>query len=187
MDFQIKVFARNMEVTDRIQQYAEKKALKLERYISDIDEVRVDLAYVKSARSATDRHVAQLTVRARGVILRTEERADDIYTAFDAALDKMHRQLERYKGRHHRGRGDGRSAAEVAEGLETEAPEVERSPIVRRKTFELAPMSEAEALEQMKLLGHENFFIFFNIETNSINVLYQRRDGQYGLIEPKIG
>jgi putative sigma-54 modulation protein len=98
----------------------------------------------------------------------------------------MQRQLERYKGKHYRGRGDGRSVAEAVEVPETNTGEPV-SVISRRKTFNLFPMDEAEALEQMKLLGHDNFFIFFNIETDAICVLYRRRDGTYGLIEPKIG
>jgi putative sigma-54 modulation protein len=175
-----------MDVTDRIREYVNKKIAKLDRLMSDIDEARVDLKYVASARNANDRQVAQVTVRGRRFILRSEERADDIFTAFDAAVDKMQRNIERYKGKHWRGRGDGRSAAEV---IETPLEEMEQDAvsIVRRKTFELVPMTEAEALEQMKLLEHDNFFIFFDVEKNAINVLYRRRDGNYGLIEPKVG
>jgi putative sigma-54 modulation protein len=188
MALKIKVVARNMEVTDRIGDYVTKKAARLDRYLNDIEEVKVELAYVKSARSAMDRQVAQITVRGRRALLRTEERSDDIFAAFDTALDKMQRQIERLKGKRHRGRGDGRSAAEVVvEPPAEEQAKEAASPIMRRKTFNLPPMNEAEALEQMKLLGHDNFFIFYNVETNAINVLYRRRDGTYGLIEPKIG
>jgi putative sigma-54 modulation protein len=74
----------------------------------------------------------------------------------------------------------------VIQSTEEKNLEKPASPIVRRKTFKLVPMDEAEALEQMRMLGHENFFIFFNVETDAINVLYQRRDGTYGLIEPKV-
>jgi putative sigma-54 modulation protein len=186
MAVKIDIFGRNMEVTDRIREYVNKKISKLDRFMSDIDEARVDLKYVASARNANDRQVAQITVRGRRFILRSEERADDIFTAFDAAVDKMQRNIERYKGKHWRGRGDGRSAAEVVEAPEQEV-EPEEITIARRKTFELVPMTEVEALEQMKLLEHDNFFIFFNVENNAINVLYRRRDGNYGLIEPKIG
>jgi putative sigma-54 modulation protein len=76
--------------------------------------------------------------------------------------------------------------AEVAP-LPVEGIEEQSSVISKHKTFDLIPMSEAEALEQMKLLGHDNFFIFYNIETDAVNVLYHRRDGTYGLILPKIG
>jgi putative sigma-54 modulation protein len=99
----------------------------------------------------------------------------------------MSRQVERLKGKRIRGRGDGTPASEVA----PEAAEVEETPpqptIVRRKQFTLHPMDEQEALEQMVLLGHENFFIFYNANTSSMNVLYRRRDGTYGLIDPKVG
>jgi putative sigma-54 modulation protein len=94
--------------------------------------------------------------------------------------------LERYKGKHYHGRGDGRSVVEVIALPEKDENEEPLSVISRRKTFDLIPMSEAEALEQMKLLGHDNFFIFFNAETDTISVLYRRRDETYGLIEPKV-
>jgi len=188
MALQVEIYGRNMDVTDRIQEYIEKKVSKLDRYLSGIEEARVDLAYVKSARSAADRQVAQITVRGKGFILRSEERADDIFAAIDTALDKMQRRIERFKGKRNRGRGDGKTVAELTTpAFEEEEIEEQSATIVRRKRFFLVPMSELEALEQMSLLGHENFFVFYNVETNSINVLYRRRDGQYGLIEPEIG
>lgn len=188
MAFEVEVFGRSMEVTDRIQDYVDKKVKKLDRYLPGIEEARVDLAYVKSARSASDRQVAQVTVRGKGFILRSEERADDIIAALDTALDKLERQIERFKGKRARGRGDGKSAAEVFPVQTGEEDEAEEGPIiVRRKQFRLSPMNEYEAIEQMLLLGHENFFIFYNADTNAINVLYRRRDGTYGLIEPEIG
>lgn len=185
----IEILARNMRLTDNTREYVEKKAAKLERYLQEIDEIRVELSHVKTARSALDRQVSQITVRGKGFILRTEERADDVHAAFDTALDKMQRQIERYKGKHYRGRGDGRSAAEVVEGEAWPVDETgELLPLIaRRKKFELVPMTEDEAVEQMRLLGHDNFFVFFNAEQNSIQVLYRRRNGTYGLIEPVVG
>ena len=185
----VEVVARNMRLTDNTREYVEKKAAKLERYLQEIDEVRIDLSHAKTARSATDRQVAQITLRGKGFILRTEERADDLHAAFDAALDKMQRQIDRYKGKHYRGRGDGRSAAEVAEAEEMPVDETgELLPLIaRRKKFIVLPMNEDEAVEQMRLLGHDNFFVFFNAEQNSIQVLYKRRNGTYGLIEPVVG
>jgi putative sigma-54 modulation protein len=178
-----------MRLTDNTREYVEKRAAKLERYLQEIDEVRVELSHVKTARSASDRQVAQITLRGKGFILRTEERADDVRAAFDTALDKMQRQIERYKGKHYRGRGDGRSAAEVVEEEEWPVDETgELLPLIaKRKKFVLVPMTEEEAVEQMRLLGHDNFFVFFNAEQNSIQVLYKRRNGTYGLIEPVIG
>jgi len=189
MALEVEIYGRNMEVTDRIEDYVTNKASKLDRYLTGIDETRVDLAYVKSARSASDRQVAQITVRGKGFVLRSEERADDLFAAFDSALDKMQRRMERYKGKHYRGRGDGRSAAEVSQPFIEEDEETGELPpvIVRRKRFVMLPMDEGEALEQMALLGHESFFVFYNANTNAVNILYRRRDGMYGLIEPEIG
>jgi len=187
MTLDVQVYGRNIEVTDRIFDYAKKKVSKLDRYLSDADEARVDLAYIKSARSAADRQVAQITVRGKGYILRAEERSDDVFTALDSALEKLQRQMERYKGKRQKGRGDGKPASAVIPVVTEEEGEEDRSLIVRRKKFVLTPMDELEALEQMKLLSHEDFFVFFNSVTNSVNVLYLRRDGLYGLIETEIG
>ncbi len=188
MALEVDLYTRNMDATDRIQDYVNKKVGKLDRYLPNIEEARVDLSYVKSARNSTDRQVAQITVRGKGFILRSEERADDIFAAMDTALEKMQRQIERFKGKRHKGRGDGKSAAEVVEPPAVEEEGGEDLPvIVRRKTFQLHPMNELEAIEQMQLLGHDNFFVFFNMDTNAINVLYRRRDDSYGLIEPLYG
>jgi len=187
MALKVEIFTHNMEVTERISTYVTKKVAKLDRFIGDLDDVQVDLTYRKTARNASDRQIAQITLRGKGFILRTEERSNDLFTAFDAAMEKMQRQVERLKGRRERGRGDGTPASDVTvEPADTET-EVAGPVIARRKTFTLIPMDEEEALEQMALLGHETFFIFYNVNTNRINVLYQRRDGTFGLIEPVIG
>jgi putative sigma-54 modulation protein len=184
----VEALARNMRLTDSTREYVEKKAAKLERYLQEIDEIHVELSHVKAARNANDRQVAQITVRGKGFILRTEERSDDLHTAFDAAFDKMQRQVDRYKGKHHHGRGDGRSAAEVVEEDVPVDETGELLPLIaKRKKFIVLPMNEDEAVEQMRLLGHDNFFVFFNAEKNSIQVLYRRRNGSYGLIEPVVG
>jgi putative sigma-54 modulation protein len=189
MTQKIETVARNMRLTDNIRDYIEKKAAKLERHLQEIDEIRVELSHIKSARSSADRQVAQITVHGKGFLLRTEERADDIHAAFDTALDKMQRQVDRYKGKHYHGRGDGRSAAEVVEEDELPVDETgELLPLIgRRKKFIILPMNEDEAVEQMRLLGHDNFFVFYNAEQNAIQVIYRRRDGTYGLIEPVVG
>lgn len=187
MTSNVDIQTRNMELTDRIHDYVSTKVEILDRHLSQIEDVRVELTQFNSARSAADRYVVEITARGKSLLLRAEERADDLRAAFDAALDKMDRQIERYKGKHHRGRGDGRTAADVAEAIIDEETG-ELSPLVaRRKRFELAPMTEEEALVQMRELGHDNFFVFYNAEAGKINVLYRRRNGSYGLIEPVIG
>ena len=191
MTLEVEIKVRDMELNDRLYDYVNKKVSKLDRYINGITDVRVDLAYAKTARNANDRQVAQITLRGKGFVLRSEERTDDIHSAFDLALEKIQRRIERYKGKRYRGRGDGTSVSQAALDemeAESQALEDEGAPsIARRKKFVLIPMDEIEAIEQMTLLGHEDFFVFFNVETNSVNVLYLRRDGDYGLIETEIG
>ncbi len=188
MTLEVKLFVRDLKLTDKLQDYVENKVSKLDRYINNINEARVDLAHVKSARDANDRYVAQITIRGKGFILRAEERSDDIVAAIDSALPKIQRRIKRYKGKHYIHRGDGISAAEVTMDIPDDLePEADADPeIVRRKHFILTPMDEMEAIEQMELLGHEDFFLFLNANSGQINVLYKRRDGKYGVIEPEI-
>ncbi|MBL7163371.1 MAG: ribosome-associated translation inhibitor RaiA [Anaerolineales bacterium] len=186
MALEVKLFARDLKLTDRMREYVDKKVGKLDRYINNISEARVDLAYVKSARDANDRYVAQITIHGKGFVMRAEERSDDIFTALDTAVPKIQRRIKRYKGKHYQHRGNGVSAAEVAGIMPVEEEADEGPEIVRRKHFILTPMDEMEAIEQMELLGHEDFFLFLNANSGQINVLYKRRDGKYGVIEPEI-
>jgi len=187
MSNKVEVQARNMHLNKNLEGYVTKKAAKLDHYLPAIEEAHVELTHHKTARSATDRNVAQITVRGKGIILRTEERADEMHAAFDAALGNMQRQIDRYKGKHYRGRGDGQSVSALAEEMPVDETGELLPLIGRRKKFMLLPMNEEEAVEQMRLLGHDNFFIFYNGETRTIHVLYRRRNGSYGLIEPEIG
>lgn len=191
MSIDVDIRSNGFQLNDRVFDYVSKRAGKLDRYINDLEEVRVELTYAKSAKLTTDRWVAQITLLGKKIMLRAEERADDIYPAFDMAMDKIQRRIERFKGKRHRGRGDGvsvgQAAMELTEAdLAAELAEEEEPVIARRKKFILYPMDEYEAVEQSKLLGHEDFFIFFNMETNSVNVLYTRRDGTYGLIDTEM-
>ncbi|MGD0709016.1 MAG: ribosome-associated translation inhibitor RaiA [Anaerolineaceae bacterium] len=188
MTEKLNISVKNMEETERIKSYISSKISKLDRYMGDIEEINIDLAFMKSARNAADRHAAQITLYGRHVTLRTEEYATDVLAAFDNALDKMQRKIERYKGKRNHGRGDGTPASEaVPEAVIMEDETQEEPVIVRRKQFTLSPMNELEAIEQMRLLEHDNFFVFYNADTSAINILYRRRDGTYGLIEPKLG
>lgn len=184
----VDIQTRNIRLTDTVRKHVEQRAGKLDHYLPVIDEARVELTHDGTARSANDRNIAQITAKGKGVILRTEERADEVLTAFDTALNKLHRQLEKYKGKHYHGRGDGRSAADLTADVPAADELEEGEPIIaRRKKFVVLPMNETEAIEQMNLLGHNNFFIFYNAETSRINVLYRRRDDTFGLIEPEVG
>jgi len=175
----VSIFTRNMEVTPRLKEYIEQKTEKLDRYLPSIEDARFDLK-VENTRSAAHRQVAQLTVRLRGTILRAEERTSDMFAAIDAVMDKMYRQIARYKGkRQNRWRP---TEEELQIEQIQEEPEGE---IVRTKRFEVRPMSPEEAIEQMELLGH-HFFVFLNADENAINVVYKRNDDNYGLLQPEL-
>jgi putative sigma-54 modulation protein len=178
------IYIKDMELTDDLRDYIDKKADKLDKFLNNINEKRIDLAFVKTAREPDKKFVAQITLRGRGFILRAEERAMDIKAAVDQVLDKIERQIERYKGKHIKNRNGGLPTSEL---FEVNYEEEETPLIARRKKFTLHPMDEVEAIEQMNLLGHEDFFIFYNVDTSSINVLYKRRDGTFGIIEPELG
>jgi len=187
---ELNVHGRNVEVTDWIQQYIEKKVAKLERFLPQVRDANAELTHSET-RAAADRYTAQITLWTNGQILRAEESTSDIFASIDAAVDKLSRQIKRFKGR----RYDNRRRAAVAASVEAEmseetpeetTPEEESGNIIRRKQFVLQPMNEEEALEQMELLGHD-FYVFFNPDTKSTNIIYRRKDGNYGLIEPSAG
>jgi putative sigma-54 modulation protein len=186
---QVTVKGKNLQVNDRLREYVEKKLDKLDRFLPDIQEARMELTS-EPTKSAAHSQVAQLTIRNNHTLLRTEERSDDIYTSIDTVLDKMHLRIERYKGkRQDRYRSsptirEEAAAPEAEEAMETEAT-YPAGEIVRIKRFSIIPMTPDEAAEQMELLGH-SFFIFFNPETGRMNVLYRRDDGNYGLIDPEV-
>jgi putative sigma-54 modulation protein len=182
----ISIAVHNLELTPRLQGYVERKMARLDRYMPNLKEVQVDLS-AQNARSADQRQIAQVTIRdTRGTILRAEERNGDLFAAVDAVTDKVYTQIKRYRGKQLRNRRAG--VDDVILDLEPLADEDELSEeepvIVRRKRFSLRPMAADEAIEQMEMVGHD-FFVFFNAELEAINVVYRRRDGNYGLLQPE--
>jgi putative sigma-54 modulation protein len=186
------VHGRNVDVTDYVKEYVTKKVGKLERYLPQIGEVRAELTQ-NMTRSADDRFTAQVTIWANGQILRAEESTSDIFASIDATVDKMSSQIRRFKGRRYDNRRRAshavtREAEVAATTVATEdAAEAEEEAvrIIRRKEFMIQPMDEEEAAEQMELLGHD-FFVFFNPSAKSVNVIYKRKDGNYGLLQPQV-
>ena len=178
---EVTIRGRNFEVTPRLQEYVEAKVARLDRYLGTIDEVRVDLS-IENTRSNADSQVAQFTVHSKRAILRAEERTDDMFASIDAVMDKIHRQIERYKGkRQQRIRSGELDVAALAE----EPEEVSAGEVVRVKRFDVLPMDVQEAIEQMELLGHD-FFLFYNADEAAVNLVYRRRDGNYGLLQPQV-
>ena len=191
---QLTIKGRNLEVNDQLRGYVEKKLGKMDRYLPDIQEMRVELAEEKS-RKASEREVVQVTIRSNGSLLRAEVRSGDIYSAVDGAAEKLQIQIKRYKGK--RRRKLEKAQIHAAEVEEMEALSAATAPvadddevfdegqIVRRKQVAMIPMNEDEAVDQMELLGHD-FFVFFNAREAAINVLYRRTDGNYGLLQPEL-
>jgi putative sigma-54 modulation protein len=184
------VTGRNIDVPADLAEYARKKLGRLDRYLDNIMELRVEMS-AKKTKSAADRQVVQATLVTGGTLLRAEEHSSDMYAAVDAVADKLSRQARRYKDRHERkGRGE-RPAARVAEEsmteellteVEEEEEEEEEVRFERVKRFVLRPMVGTEAVEQMELLGHD-FYAFLNAISGEVNVAYRRADGGYGLLE----
>lgn len=186
---ELSVNGRNMEVTTRLRNYVEKKTVKLDRYMPDLAEVHVDLSET-NARSAVERQVAQITIRDnRGTILRAEERSNDMFASIDAVVDKLYRQISRYRGKRRSKWRGGSDGEELVMGeplpLEEEIVDADQPGIVRTKRFTMRPMSPEEAVDQIELLGHD-FFVFFNADAQAVNVLYRRRDNGYGLLQPDL-
>lgn len=179
---QILIKSKNLQVTDSLRTYTEDKVNKLERILPSASEVRIELSVV-SSRNAQERQVAQITMRdGSGFILRAEEHSSDLRASLDTAVDRLERQIKRYKGKHWQAKI---RAAQAAAPTETE-PEAEPDvAVVRTKTFETRPMAVEDAIEQMELLGHD-FFVFYNAATNGFSVIYRRRDGGYGLLQPEL-
>lgn len=187
---ELRIINRHAEVSDALRQYIEKKLSKLDRLLPNVQEALVELSSYQS-KNQGELNVAEATVHAGKAVLRAEVEATDQFAAVDEMYAKLQRQIERYKGkRSDRFRGRGQVAAYPAEveareeAVLDEESEAE-GPIVRRKSFPTYPMDEAEAIEQMELLGHD-FYLYQNTSTGQINLVYRRRGGGYGILEPEI-
>ncbi|MCA0971589.1 ribosome-associated translation inhibitor RaiA [Halobacillus litoralis] len=183
---QYTIRGENLEVTDSIKEYVEKKVGKLERYFDTppSSEVHVNLSVYN------DEQTIEVTIPMKNLLLRAEEHNSDLYAAIDLVVDKLERQIRKHKTKVNRKfRQEGAPKYVFAE-LEREAqqatePETDSDfdvQIVKTKRFDLKPMDSEEAALQMDMLGH-NFFVFTNANTDETNIVYKRRDGRYGLIE----
>lgn len=185
-----KITVKNIRLSQRLEEYVNKKTDRLERYMPNIAELHVDLSSHQVKNSA-ERTNAQITVRdTKGTILRAEESHADIYAAIDVVIDKMYRQIQRYRGKRLKSRRA--VAAASVNFAELEPLPIDDDPeedyayrVVRNKRFAIQPMSTEEAIDQMELLGHD-FYMFFNSEEEAINVVYRRREDDYGLLQPEL-
>jgi putative sigma-54 modulation protein len=195
MDVQIKT--RDLRMTDGLQDYIDSRVQKLARVQESIIDATLELRGEKN-RSGGELTVAQFTIRTRRTILRTEERDHDPHVAIDRAVNRMERQIRRFRDKkifvpRRRRQAYASQANDYSGAMESdpfdaiEGDEIDLEPRkpVRYKRFSVLPMDEDEAVEQMELLGHD-FFVFFNPDDGQINVLYRRQDGEYGVIQPEL-
>lgn len=177
---QINVRGKNIEITPALQDYLNKRLGKLDKYFDSEMEAQVTLSVVK------EDHIVEVTLSINGLLLRGEEKTQDMYASIDLVVDKIERQMHKYKTRINRKlRQQGLKELNVKYVPVTpESDKGEEPRVVRTKTFVMKPMPLEEAILQMNLLGHD-FFVFTHAQTEEVNVIYKRKDGNYGLIEPK--
>ncbi|NLL53064.1 MAG: ribosome-associated translation inhibitor RaiA [Peptococcaceae bacterium] len=173
----INVRGKQFKVTEALREYAEKRVGKLAKYSDDFTEVLVTLSVEK------ERQRVEVTAPLNGFILRGEEETEDMYSSIDLVVDKLERQMEKYRKR------IGKKRVKTVKDGPTFMPEVEEEvddgdDIVKIKRFHAKLMSPDEAVMQMNLIGH-SFFVFINSETEQMNVIYKRKHGGYGLLEPE--
>lgn len=168
---------KNANVSDKVIEKAKKKIGKFDKFFRPETEAHLTFSIEK------ERCIFEVTIYAKGTIIRAEESTDDMYASIDLAVEKLERQIRKHKTRLGK---KIRQEAMVPENyeLDEQIEEDEDFKVVKTKRFPLKPMSLEEAILQMDLLGH-SFFVFTNAETENVNVVYKRKDGKYGLIEPE--
>jgi putative sigma-54 modulation protein len=175
MDLQIT--GQSIEILPTVKDYIEKKFGKLDRHFPNINNTKIELSEQKT-KSQDQRYRVQVTLDANGMLLRAEERAENLLVAIDKVVPVMDRQIEKYKGKLYKKGKEGPSI----KGSLNEEPSPE---VVRTKRFTMKPMSVEDAVTQMESLGHD-FFLFYNSSSKEYNLLYRRKDGNYSVIEPEL-
>src|SRR5919107_531850 len=187
-DMHILIKGRNIPVTEALERYAWEKVERVARFFDDertASRAEVELIHERN-RAVSEPEVAEATLFINGSVLKASEASEDMYASIDRMSDKLERQVKRYRGRQiDRWHGQMKNTHDKPP-IQPEpfvVEEEEEARIVRTKQFQMKPMSAEEAVLQMELLDHD-FFVFTSADTGDINVVYRRRDGDYGLIEP---
>lgn len=177
---QVAVRGKNIEVTNALREYVEKKLGKIEKFVDHPVNAQVNL-YVERGR-----HIVEVTAGMNGLLLRGEESTGDMYASIDLVSDKLEKQVQKYRARLRRRKDSGAAAAEAAAAaVETDDFSADLDgKVVKTKRFPVKPLTVDEAILQMDLVSHD-FFVFVNSDTHKVNVVYRRRDGDYGLLEPE--
>ena len=174
----VKVIGKNIEITEALKNIIEKKISRLDRYFNPDVEAQTTLGVQKN------RHTIEVTIPFNGVILRSEEQNDDMYISLDIVVDKLERQIRKHKTKlEKRNHGTSLKFKGIPQYKNTEEENMDAK-IVKTKKFAFKPMSAEEAVLQMELVGH-SFFVYMSDDSSEVNVVYKRKDGNYGLIEPE--
>ncbi len=186
-EMEVIVKGRNINVTDTLREYAVEKMTKMTKYLDQIMQIEIEFIVEKNP-SIADAKTVEATVFTKGPVIRAKESSSDMYASIDLVVDKLERQVKRYKGKlksHNARATENVKESLINEGQRTavKSEEDTKPKIVKVKQFPIKPMSPVEASMQMELLGHD-FFVFTNAETDEVNVVYRRKDNNYGLIEP---
>lgn len=171
------ITGKNIDVTEGLKERVTKKIKKLDKFFTNETEAHVTLSVQKT------RQIVEVTITFNGIVLRAEESNEDMYASIDKTVDLIERQIRKNRTRLERRLHEQDFSFENVKFTE-DVPEEKEFKIVRSKRFAIKPMDVEEAVLQMNLLGHE-FFMFFNADTKQVNVVYKRKDGNYGLIEPE--
>jgi putative sigma-54 modulation protein len=175
MPMRVIITSKNLNASDHLKEIIESKFQKLGKYFSSDINANVTLSLEKG------RQKIESTINAKGTIFRAEDTTNDIYSGVDRVVDKLSAQMSKFKTRLQKKHKDNKTIL-LADIPDYPEDENEDLAIVRRKKFDLLPMSVDEALMQMELLEH-NFFVFLNMESDTVSVVYKRKDGNYGLLE----
>ena len=177
----LQVKGKNVDVTDSLKDYAVQKLGKLDKHLNDAARLELELA-VERNPSISENQIAEATIWTKGPVLRARETSTDMRASIDLLVDKLERQARRYREK--RRRSASRNQTNALEAIPV-VPDEESPVIVKTKQFAVKPMSPEEAVLQLELIGHD-FFVFQNADSNEVNVVYRRRDGNYGLIESQV-
>jgi putative sigma-54 modulation protein len=169
----------NIELTSAIRDYVEKKVSKLERFLTTTKDTN---AHVNLRFNPDKTSKVEVTILQPHLVIRAEETNLDMYAAIDVILDKLERQIQKYKTKVNRKMREKVETTAIFTSERDETDKDESLEIVRTKQFDLKPMDSEEAILQMDLIGH-SFYVFIDSNTNQTNVVYKRKDGRYGLIE----
>jgi putative sigma-54 modulation protein len=183
---ELQIIGKNVKITQSMRDYIQKKVDRLGRYLPGIDDAKVEINQEKT-KAPEHRFTVQVTIRSKGLLLRGEERSINANAAMDMVIEVLARQIKRYKGKVNRKEKTASLARQIGEEeiAVTGKKKTTEPELVKVKRFIVKSMTVDESTEQMELLGHD-FFLFVNDESGELNLIYRRKDGNYGLIVPEM-